>query len=214
MTLRGLDLRQGVADLNDLAAHDLSALWREVADAAQAAEALRDILPGLIDAYGSAAAAMAADWYDDLRAKVGVPGSFTAIPADIPDVGAPALIGWASSTATDDAAFRSLIEGGMQRRIANFSRLTVMGSSTADPRARGWQRVGEGACRNGFCDMLIARGAVYTEATADFAAHDHCKCQAVPAFGGEPLPVKPYTPSTRRTSDADRATVREWLASH
>jgi hypothetical protein len=62
--------------------------------------------------------------------------------------------------------------------------------------------------------MLIGRGAVYSEATADFAAHDHCKCSAVPAFDGEPRPVKPFTPSLREATDADRARVREYLATH
>jgi hypothetical protein len=30
--------------------------------------------------------------------------------------------------------------------------------------------------------MLIGRGAVYSEATADFQSHDHCNCQAEPAW--------------------------------
>jgi hypothetical protein len=62
--------------------------------------------------------------------------------------------------------------------------------------------------------MLIARGAVYTEVTADFASHDHCNCSAVPAFGGQPLAVKPYTPSSKNITDADRARVREYLRTH
>jgi hypothetical protein len=111
----------------------------------------------------------------------------------------------------------------MQRRIANFSRQTVMGSSVADPKARGWQRVGAGECKTGFCDMLIGRGAVYSEASADFAAHDHCKCSAAPAFDGEPRPVKPYTVSPRRTIDpetgkpvidANFLRAKEWIATH
>ena len=53
-------------------------------------------------------------------------------------------------------------------------------SSTTDPKARGWQRVGVGECD--FCSMLIGRGAVYSEATADFLSHDHCHCYAEPAF--------------------------------
>jgi hypothetical protein len=31
--------------------------------------------------------------------------------------------------------------------------------------------------------MLIGRGAVYTEASVDFEAHDHCHCGAEPAWG-------------------------------
>jgi hypothetical protein len=55
-----------------------------------------------------------------------------------------------------------------------------MGSSIADPKARGWMRVGSGRCD--FCRMLIGRGAVYTESTVDFHAHDHCGCGATPAW--------------------------------
>lgn len=214
MALRGSDLREALIGLDNHARRDLTALWRDVSDAASAREPLNDILPALIDTYGIAAATLAADWYDDLRNKLGVRRSFSAIPAHFDDPGAEALIGWAITKATDLASLQTLVEGGLQRRVANFARATVAGSSIADPSARGWQRVGAGECRNGFCDMLIGRGAVYSEASADFAAHDNCKCVAVPAFDGEPRPVRPFTPSTRNVSDADRARVHDWLATH
>lgn len=209
---QGLDLRDGVQGLFGYAQQDLTALWQQIESAAQAQTALHDLLPSLIDRYGAAAAALAANWYDDLRAKLGVAGSFTAIQFDIPDSGAHALVGWALDEATDLASFQSLILGGTQRRIANFSRGTVSGSSVSDPKALGWQRVGNGECA--FCRMLIGRGAVYREATADFASHDHCNCSATPAFNGHPQPVKPFAPSTRNTTDADGARVREYLRTH
>lgn len=212
MALPGLDLRDGVDGLVGYANRDLAALWTQVKDAAEAHTALNDILPALIATYGAAAATLAADWYDELRDKVGVAGRFRAIPANIPDSGAHALVGWALTEAKDYQSFQSLIEGGMQRRIANFSRGTVTSSAIADPKATGWQRTGSGECS--FCSMLIARGAVYTEATADFASHDHCHCSAVPEFVGQPRPVKPYTPSSRNISDADRARVRDYLRTH
>jgi hypothetical protein len=194
--------------------------------AAQAGEALRDVLPALIDTYGLAASVAAAEWYDSLREKADVKGRFTANPVQIDDTGAHALIGWASSTATDDAAFKSLVEGGMQRRIANHSRSTVTQASVADPASVGWKRIGAGSCE--FCQMLIAREQTYTEATADFASHDHCNCQAYPLIkGAEPIDVKKYVQSTRTAqkpgeSDAayqtrraaDRKRVREYLASN
>lgn len=214
MATPGLDLRDGVQGLVGYANADLSLLWGQVRDAAEAQTALHDILPALIDTYGSAAATLAADWYDELRDKVGVAGRFTAIPADIPDSGAHALVGWAANKANDYSSFQDLILGGTQRRIANFSRGTVAGSSVADPRAAGWQRVGSGGCTSGFCDMLIARGAVYTEAGADFASHDHCRCSAVPAFSGVARPVKAYKPSQRDLTDADRARLRDYLRTH
>jgi hypothetical protein len=206
-------LRNAVAGLSGAASRDLAALWRQVETAAQAETALRDILPGLVDQYGAAAAVLATEWYDSLRAKADVPGRFFASPARIDDTGTQALVGWALAESTDLTAFRSLIEGGMQRRIANFSRLTVSQNSIADPAADGWQRVGDGSsCA--FCSMLISRGSVFSESSADFASHDKCGCSAAPAFSGQPRPVKPYAPSLRNTTDADRARVREYLRTH
>lgn len=175
------DRRNAVADLNRLAAKDIERLLGDLTNTADAQAALHDILPQLIQTYGSAAATIAADWYDNLREEVGAAKRFTAIPAEVADVGAHSLVGWAASEATDDAAFETLLLGGVQRRVAQFDRLTIMRSSVADPSARGWARVGAGDCD--FCEMLIGRGAVYTEDTADFQAHDHCGCTAEPEFG-------------------------------
>lgn len=221
-----LQLRNAVERLTSEARRDLAALWRQVDTAARAGEALNDILPALIDQYGNASAALASAWYDDLRAKAGAPGRFTAIPAEFADTGTPALVGWALSEATDYTTFQSLIEGGMQRRIANFSRGTVMRSAVADRASAGWKRIGGGACD--FCQMLIERDQTYSEATADFASHDHCNCQAYPLIkGAEPIDVKDYVQASRSAqnpgeSDAayekrratDRARVREYIATH
>lgn len=218
-------LRRALADLNVLAARDLGRLFRSLREGDNAAEALHDLLPTLIATYGQAAAAIAADWYDDLRDSLGVGGRFVAIPADADDVGAHALIGWALDTATDDGSLVALLEGGMQRRVVNFGRYTITESAYEDPNADGWMRLGSGKnCE--FCDMLISRGAVYSERTVRFASHDHCNCVAAPAFKGAPLPVllddegKRLTKSTRRdrTTEAQRdksnKRVRDWINSH
>jgi hypothetical protein len=221
-----LALRNTVAKLNAQAQRDLATLWRRMESAAQAGEALHDILPALIDTYGLAASVAAAEWYDSLREKADVRGGFIADPVRIDDTGAHALVGWALNTATDDAAFQSLVEGGMQRRIANHSRATVTQASVADPASVGWKRIGAGACE--FCQMLISRDQTYSEDTADFASHDHCNCQAYPLIkGAEPIDVKKYVQSTKNAqkvgeSDAayekrraaDRKRVREYLASN
>lgn len=206
------ELRSDLATLTRSASNDLAALWRQVGSAAQAEVALRDILPDVIETYGAAAATVAADWYDDQRDKAGVGRRFVAIPAEIPEVGAQALVGWALTEAQDMAGLERLILGGTQRRIVNFSRVTVMRSSIADPSATGWQRTGSGSCA--FCALLIGRGAVYTEASADFASHDHCNCSASPAFAGESKPVKPYTPGPRQGNKADYARARAYIAEH
>lgn len=176
------------ADLNHLvrlAQNDLSVLWRQANTADEGRDLLLDVLPDLTQVYGSSAAALAADWYDELRTAKGIKGRFTAIAADLPNRGrTDALARWAVgplfSDKPDFALALDKTQGGFQRIIANAGRDTVTGSSVRDPRARGWQREGNGECD--FCSMLIDRGAVYSEATADFESHDHCQCSAVPVF--------------------------------
>lgn len=210
------ELRSAVEDLHVLAARDLRSLWGQVTNAAQAQEALSDLLPILVRTYGIAAATVAADWYDELRDDLNIDRRFSAIVADIDDSGAQALAGWGVGPLTREApdwkAARVLVEGGLQRRIANAARETIRTSSIEDPSATGWQRSASGGCP--FCQMLAGRGAVYTSSSVDFASHDHCHCVCVPAFRGHPRIVKPYTPSQRVSTDADRARVRAYLAQH
>jgi hypothetical protein len=185
MALKTSPLRSGVKILTGYAERDLDALWRQVATAVQAREALMDVLPSLVATYGDAAGTLAADYYDDLRERKGAKRRFSAIVAELPNGGGTdELARWGVSPLfagePDWLSAKALVAGGLQRRIANVSRLTITQSSIQDPGARGWQRVGVGECD--FCQMLLGRGAVYTEATADFASHDHCNCAAEPAF--------------------------------
>lgn len=214
-----MSLRAETAKVVALADRDLSRLWRLIERGVNAGEALRDLLPAIITQYGQLGAALAAEWYDQQREKVGPRGRYVAFPIEAGDRGAHALVGWALDEAQSDAALKALVLGGVQRRIADHVRLTVVNNSVTDPASNGWQRTGSGDCT--WCNMLIGRGAVYSEATADFAAHDSCKCQAVPAWGGEPVPVKPYAVSPRRKldpetgkpiPDADFERAKKWIA--
>lgn len=206
--------RLDVAAVSALAVADVRILLAEVSTPEQAREALNDTLPQLMGIYGAASASLGADWYDEMRDLVGARGSFAAVAAELPDAGrAYALAGAATSplevgTLTMETV-RSVTEGGLQRMVADMDRGSVMASSVADPATVGWQRVGSGEC--GFCALVISRGAVYTESSVRFGSHDNCKCACVPAFGGEPVPVNPYVPTSRRISDADRARVRDWI---
>lgn len=214
LTAAARQLRADLAALTALAERDLRRLLDGVTDPDTARERLMNELPALVALYGPAAATTAADWYDDLREQEGVSRRFRALVADLPDdLGTDELARWGLgpvfAAEPDWPAALSLLGGGLQRRILDPARQTLTGSAVADPSARGWQRVGNGECD--FCEMLIARGAVYTKATVDFGAHDHCRCGAVPAWGGRPLPVQEFTPTDRNITDADRARVRAWM---
>jgi hypothetical protein len=210
--------RRDLDTLLAIALRDLDSGWRDITTADAAREAMLELLPRLTGLYGSAAATLAADWYDDYRATQDIAGSFRAVVAELPDRNrTEALARWGIGPLfgpePDFGAAKTLIAGGFQRIVLDASRQTIAGSSVADPKAEGWQRLGQGS-NCAFCQMLIDRGAVYQEATAAFASHDHCNCYAAPAFHGVPRPVEPYTRSRRVGSDADRARVREYLRTH
>jgi len=178
--------RRDLVELTGLAQNDLTLIWAKFDSAGMARDGLMRVLPELVDVYGSAAATLGADWYDEMRSAAKIKGRFRAGPAGLPDVDrTDALARWGVTplfkAEPDYAAALTLVNGGLQRIIANADRESVTRSSVADSRARGWQRVGSGrSCE--FCDMLIGRGSVYSEATADFLTHDHCNCGAEPVF--------------------------------
>lgn len=210
--------RREVRDLGIEATKDVAILWRSARDARDAKEALFDLLPELVAAYHGAAAATAADFYADVRAEAEARGRFTPILLDPPDLGTDALVKWALATATTGDTFTSLIAGGVTKRVANGARDAVVTSSLADPASSGWMRIGSGGCD--FCAMLISRGAVYSEASVDFAPHDECGCSAAPAFNPAQISsvTSEYVPTARRKSEAvaekDRERVRAWMADH
>lgn len=212
-------LRSRVGRLVRDARGDLDLVWGQIADQPELVDVLLEMLPGLLDTYGSAIAATAADWYDEARAEREIRGSFRAIPAVNHKLGIPELVGWAGATGTTPETFQTLLWGGLERRLANFSRDTIIGSSVADPQALGWMRVaGLTACA--FCRMLASRGAVYTDATVRFGAHDHDNCQASPKWGtgADVFDVQEYRRSVRRAGmseerrAADDERARDWIA--
>ena len=190
--------------------------------AEQVRDALMDVLPELGGAYGDAAAALAADWYEDVREASQARGSFSPVLASPPEPARwEALARWGVTPLfaerPDAATALAKVAGGLQRSIADQHRLTVVESSIADLAASGWRRVGVGdSC--GFCRMLIDRGHVYTEASVTFRSHDNCACAASPSFAPNVVKVssEPYKQSRRRRSEAtkkaDNARARAYIA--
>lgn len=173
-------LRAETAALVRLADRDLSRLWQLVANGAAADEALHDLLPAIVREYGAAGGAMAAEWYDQQREKAEARGRYFALPIEPDDRGAHALVGAALTQARDDSTLKTLILGGVQRRLADHVRLTVANNAVDDRAAQGWIRVGSsGAC--GWCDQYLD-GEIRTSAGYDFDAHDNCNCSVTPAF--------------------------------
>ena len=192
---------------------DLNQLWG--LSPSELAVALFDILPGLVDTWAEASAAAAADWYDELRDQKEISGKFNAIVEPLGDLGAYDLAGWAvqalSLPEPDVLSAKWRIEDGFQKSLVNAANLTVTGSAAEDPNAKGYmRRTRPGACK--FCIMVASNGAIYTKKSATFACHGHCYCEAVPAWGGEPIPVKPYKPAQRPQTAKQKARVKKWIA--
>lgn len=176
--------RRELETLTGLAAKDLSLIWREFNTAESARDGLMEVLPRLIAIYGSAAATLGADYYDTLREQAAVKGRFVAIPAELPDRSrTEALARWGVAPLfkpePDFTSSLTLVNGGLQRIIANADRQTVRFSALQDKAAQGWRRVGFGACD--WCRQYLDGEVHYVEGY-DFDAHDHCHCTAEPVF--------------------------------
>lgn len=200
--------------LSGIAIEQLSALWT-TADPQLLSAQLFEVLPIMLDTWGLSAATVGADWYDSLRGSAEVVGNFSALAAQLPDIGAESLAGWASepllASEPDLAMARYRVEGGFQKRLMNTASHTITRATVDDPQARGYmRRTRSGACR--FCVMVASRGGVFTKASSTFACHEHCFCEAVPAWGGRARPVAPYKPSDKPATPEDRARVRKWIA--
>ena len=155
----------------------------------------------LVRAYRQISAAAAAAFYEAFRgaaAAAGVPA--TVLSAEIPDAqiatslyvtGRDALrkaldAGQSPDNARATTFVRS--SGAVSRHVVDAGRQTILDSVAADEQALGWARVTDGdPCY--FCLTLASRGAVYkSEQSADFKAHDHCGCTAMPVFKGTEIP--------------------------
>jgi len=98
--------------------------------------------------------------------------------------------GLGAGQTTDQALKNGLVQltGAVAREVLNGGRDTIVQEVQRDPDAGGWIRVSDGdPC--GFCAMLLSRGPVYKEESADFQAHDHCGCGAEPVYAGSKWPA-------------------------
>lgn len=215
--------RRSFDTLIELLLADLDPIWRTLdpSDARGVQDVLYPTLDDLVALYGPAAAELGAGWYEDMREAAGAPGAFRALPGVAPDAEATrVLTRWGTgplfSAQPDIAATQALVEGGLQKLVADQDRASVFRSINADSTARGWSRQTTGkSCP--FCIFIAARGTVYSAETARFSSHNSCDCVAVPAFGDGPVVAAlPYTPSskfrTQAARDANNARLRAALA--
>lgn len=154
----------------------------------------------LVGGFRQMSATLASGYYEAFRRAEGVGGPATprlALPADRDTVASSLYITGRNMTASAIAAGQSpqaamqtalvRTSGAMSRFVLDGGRDTIVLSSGADREARGFARVtGGNPCA--FCAMLASRGAVYSEDTSEFQAHDHCSCAGEPVYAGSELP--------------------------
>lgn len=209
---------QANRDIRTLVLRDLAAFWLtlESATADQTRDALLDVVPLLVATYGETAAAVAADFYDELRDAAGVRGRFTATLADPVDVATIASrvrwsVGPLYSAEPDRAATLGRLEQHVDELTLRPGRDTIAVSTGRDPAKARWARVPVGkTCA--FCVMAASRGAVYrSEESAGRKYHGHCDCTPTPMWGNQPYP-EGYDPDSlyeqynaaRKAADSSR----------
>lgn len=208
------EARRALVLVSDRAVADAQAVLRTAST-----DALLVAVPELIAYYSDGTAALAADHYDDLRDAARASGQYTAEPVvNLREEKIRRGVLWAVeplyTPEPDDVLALERMAQVVQLETARPFRDTILTNRRQDPAAAGWRRQTSGSgCK--FCRMLAANGATYKQATARFAAHPHCSCSAAPVFDGTAGPeasVLQYTASQRRRTEADRARLREYLA--
>lgn len=228
MTPEEARFREGLADVAELARADLRMMWGSLdlsASPQMILSALLEYVPVLSDRYGTLAGAVAAEWYDELRAAAGTPGRFRALMADLTVSeavenrvrSASAHLFEAAGT-VDPALTLAALESSLTKFVLQPGRDTVRTSVFADPQAKGWRRITRpGSCD--FCRILESRGGVYLEKTVRFAAHGKCHCAAAPNWdpSAPEVDVRAYRASARTANmtperrDRHNQNIREWL---
>ena len=198
-------LREAQNGIRSLVERDLRAFWLSLnlSRPEAARDALLAFTPALVEQYGEQAAAVAADWYDEVRAAERVPGRFRAqvVAPDEREAVEGTVRRLAGDLFTENPGLMLAgLVAASPRYALEGARHTIVRSAERDPRAAGWQRVVRGgACR--FCRMLHGRGAVYKESTVNFAAHKSCNCAAAPSWdqSAPEVDVRLYEASKRTT---------------
>lgn len=171
-----------------------------------------EVVHALVEQYGEASAALAADYYEGERAEAGAEGDFTAqLPDPPPREQTEASLRWATKDVWPrdpeapgttqalpvdqrlEAAQRKAL-GAVEKLVLDQGRATVREAVQRDRRAIGYARAAAlGACA--FCRLMASRGAVYKdldsvgrEANARFTGADsvikfHDYCRC------QPIPV-------------------------
>ena len=164
-------VRRAQSTLSAAATADLRKVWPRLLTMRpdNMAEALALVLEEFAGKYGSASAALAAEWFEERREDAKAAGSFRAQVAAIPpaermEILARWGVGPLFGASPDPVTALNLVTGGLTRIVLNAGRDTIVQSTALDPAGPRYARhASANACA--FCAMLATRGAVYTSET-------------------------------------------------
>lgn len=161
-------------------------------------DALVEFVPILVREYGDLSAVVAAEWYEEVRARE-VGGRYAArLGALTPDEAVVGGVRWAAGHLWTDDPQQTLasLAGAVDRYVRYGGRDTVARNVATDPRRPRYARIPSGkACA--FCTMLASRGFVYhSEATAgEFDDwHDRCGCEVAMSWDRDKPHIEGYDP--------------------
>lgn len=221
-------LRGGNGKILGLMNRDLMRMFHtlDLSDAYRSRDTLLAAIPQLTETYGEQAAFAAAEWYEDVRAKEGVRGNFTAqmaptFPGEF--VYQRVRYGAGHLFTESPELILPFLANALTEYVLQPGHDTITGAALEDIESSGWYREtrASSSYTHGcdFCQMLAGRGGVYKYETAFFASHGGCHCVAVPSFDPDAIevPADAYEASTRAyRSDpkqlaAHNAITREWM---
>ena len=166
-------------------------------DIATARNEIIAIMDALLSPYTDNVAAVAAVFYDGLRAQAGIDDGYEAEAESMRDPEATAgAVRAFMETQVKGQPFDTLEKLLLERadyEIKRAANESVAYNAQRDPKKPKWARVPDGSETCNWCIMLASRGFVY--GSKEMASHTHanCDCRIIPGFDNEPS-VEGYDP--------------------
>lgn len=211
--------RAATSQLSALVAAELEAYFGvlDLSKPEAVRDALLEFVPVLVAEYGQVAAALAMEWYEQLRFESGGPGKYVAaavLASSVTPERVEAKVRYAAghlfereyevqdSTGglavvrkpAEPALALAVLTGATDKYVKQFSRETV--AWNAEREGVRYARIPTGATTCAFCLLLASRDAVYlTEQSAGSKKfgpanefHGHCDCEIVPIRSADDYP--------------------------
>lgn len=189
---------------------------------------LFELVPPLVDKWGSVASAAAAEWFEEFRLVEGLSGSYRAtLAAPVLRERVTSRLGFATREAGhlfagQDAMLAEFLSLMVNEYALEPGHATIMENTHRSGAA--YARVPEpGACT--FCLMLASRGFVYSKQTVTGSKdgqrfHGFCRCHGMPVwdetkarvvYGYDPDRLERDYQAARNEGEGDiSSTLKEW----